>query len=89
LGIVDEVIGESRRDAVVFDSRHKAHQHVHQSRAGGRIGGLFLGLEQWLYSPILGQQQLLPRPLTLVGVACQLLDQIVDGWPAGAGKYRK
>ena len=55
LGIVDEVIGESRRDAVVFDSRHKAHQHVHQSRASGRIGGLFQGLEKWLYGPTLGQ----------------------------------
>ena len=53
LGIIDEVIGESRRDAVVFDSR-QAHQHVH-GRAGGRIGGLFQGLEKWLYGPILGQ----------------------------------
>ena len=53
------------------------------------LAGFFQGLEKWLYGPILGQQQLLPRPLTLVGVACQLLDQIVDGWPAGAGKYRE
>lgn len=51
--VVGADVRDYRRDAVVFDSR-QAHQHVH-GRAGGRIGGLFHGLEKWLYGPTLGQ----------------------------------